>query len=149
MGKVIGSVVLGYVVMVLVVFALMSLAWVVLGANGAFQAGSWDVSSGWIAASVIVGLVAAIVGGFVCALVAKDPRGPKVLLMVVLVLGVLFAIPVLTGGGEVPTILRTDTISMLDAMQNAQQPAWVALLNPILGAIGVLIGARLRPTPAV
>ena len=24
---------------------------------------------------------------------------------------------------------------------------WVALLNPIIGVIGVFIGARLRPTP--
>ena len=147
MGKVIGSVVLGYVVMVIMVFVLMSLVWMVVGASGAFQAGSWDVSAGWIVGSIIVGLVAAIAGGYVCALVAKDPRGPKALLVVVVVLGILFAIPALTGGGEVPTIPRTDTISMMDAMQNIQQPVWVALLNPIIGAIGVFIGARLRPTP--
>ncbi|NNG17234.1 MAG: hypothetical protein HKM89_12210 [Gemmatimonadales bacterium] len=147
MGKVIGSVVLGYVVMVIVVFVLMSLVWMVMGASGAFQPGSWDVSAGWIVGSIIVGLVAAIIGGYVCALVAKDPRGPKALVVVVVILGIVFAIPVLTSGAEAPTIARTETISMMDAMQNAQQPVWIALLNPILGAIGVLIGARLRPTP--
>jgi len=147
MGKVIGSVVLGYVVMVVAVFVLMSLVWMMMGASGAFQAGSWDVSAGWVVVSIIVGLVAAIIGGYVCALVAKDPRGPKGLLAVVVILGILFAIPVLTGGAQLPTIPPTDTISMMDAMQNAQQPVWVALLNPIIGAVGVLIGARLRPAP--
>jgi hypothetical protein len=33
---------------------------------------------------------------------------------------------------------------MFDAMSNAIQPVWVALLNPLLGAVGVLIGARMR-----
>ena len=147
MGKVIGSVVLGYVVMVIMVFVLMSLVWMLMGASGAFQPGSWEVSAGWIVGSIIVGFVAAIVGGYLCALVAKDPRGPKALIVVVIILGILFAIPVLTGGPEVPTIARTDTVSMMDAIQNAEQPVWIALLNPILGAIGVLIGARLRPAP--
>jgi hypothetical protein len=32
--------------------------------------------------------------------------------------------------------------AMLEAMQNGQQPAWVAFLNPVLGVIGVRIGQR-------
>jgi hypothetical protein len=32
----------------------------------------------------------------------------------------------------------------MEAMQNAKQPAWIVLLNPLLGAAGVLVGARLK-----
>ncbi len=147
MGRVIGSVVAGYVAIFVAVFVLMTLAWMALGPAGSFQPGSWDVTGTWIVVSVVVGLVAAIVGGYVCALIAKDPRGPKALVGVVVVLGILFAIPVLTGGADVAAGPRPDVVPMMDAMQQAKQPAWVALLNPVLGAIGVLIGARLRPTP--
>jgi hypothetical protein len=148
MGKVIGSLIAGYVAIVVAVFALMTLAWMVLGSAGSFQPGTWEVTGTWIAVSVAVGLVGAIAGGYVCALVAKDPRGPKALVGVVVVLGILFAIPVLTGGGAAALGPRPDVVPMMDAMQQAQQPAWVALMNPILGAIGVLIGARLRPAPS-
>ncbi len=144
MGRVIGSVIVGYVVVFAVVFALMSLGYVVLGAEGSFQPGSWDISRIWIATSIVVGLLAAIAGGYVCAMIAKDPRGPLGLIALVVVLGIAFAIPVLTGGGAAAAGPRPDAVPMMDAMANAVQPAWVALLNPLLGAVGVWLGARLH-----
>ncbi len=38
----------------------------------------------------------------------------------------------------------TADVSNLEAMQNAVQPLWVAILNPVLGVVGVLLGAGLR-----
>jgi hypothetical protein len=35
---------------------------------------------------------------------------------------------------------------MFDAMAKGQQPAWSALLNPVIGALGSIFGARLRRT---
>jgi hypothetical protein len=29
-------------------------------------------------------------------------------------------------------------------MDNVEQPIWIALLNPLIGAVGVLAGARLK-----
>jgi hypothetical protein len=147
MGRIIGSVVAGYVVMFAVVFALMSLAWMVLGAEGSFQPGSWDVNMTWIAVTLVVGLVAAVVGGLACAWIARDRRGPLWLVGLVVVLGIAMAIPVLLGAGEEAPGPRPDTMPMFDAMSNAKQPPWVALLNPLIGAVGVLIGARMRPAP--
>ena len=144
MGRIIGSVVAGYIVMFLAVFILFSAAYLTLGASGVFQPGSWDPSGGWIVSSIVVGVLAAVAGGYVCAAIAKNPRGPKYLVGVVLVLGILFAIPVLTGSGDVAATVRPDTVAMFDAMSNAKQPAWIVLLNPLLGAVGVLIGAKLR-----
>jgi len=130
------------------VFGLMSLTYAALGAERAFQPGGWEISGIWIATAIVVGLVAAVVGGYVCAMIAKDARGPLALIGLVVVLGLVFAIPVLTGdpGTAGP---RPEGASMADAMANAVQPAWIALLNPLLGAVGVWLGARLRkPTPA-
>ncbi len=69
--------------------------------------------------------------------------GPNILIGIVIVLGVVFAIPVLTGSTDVATTARPDTVTMMEAMSNARQPTWIALLNPLLGAVGVLLGARM------
>lgn len=144
MGKIIGSVLAGYVIMFAAVFALMTGAWFALGAGGAFEAGTWNVSGAWMLTSVAVGLVAAILGGYGCAAIARDRRGPVWLSVLVLVLGVLFAIPALTGAGAGVAEPRPEIVSMVDAMSNAVQPGWLALLNPVLGVVGVMIGARLK-----
>ncbi len=147
MAKVLAGVVAGYVVMLAVVFGLMSLAWMVLGAEGAFQPGTFQVTGTWIALSIVVALLAAVAGGWTCARIAPDPRAIRLLVGLVVVLGVIFAIPVLTAPAGPPTP-RPEGLAMMEAMKQGVQPAWVALLNPALGAIGALIGSRLRTRTA-
>lgn len=143
MGKVLAGVVAGYLVMLAVVFGLMTVAWMVLGAEGAFQPGTFAVTGTWIAASIVVALLAAVAGGWACARIAPDPRAIRLLVGLVVVLGVIFAIPVLTAPAG-PPAPRPEGLAMMEAMKQGVQPAWVALLNPALGAIGALIGSRLR-----
>jgi hypothetical protein len=91
---------------------------------------------------VIVGILAAIIGGWVCALIARSFGAAKVLALVVIVLGLALAIP--TFIENPPTEPRTADVSSSDAMMRAQTPQWIAVVNPVIGAIGVLIGASLR-----
>ena len=135
----IGGAVLGWVVMALGVLVLMSVLWMVLGADGAFRPESWEVSGGWSFGSIIVGLLAAVVGGLVCAKVSADGRGVWMLVALVVVLGVAAALP----EAAVTEGMRPGEVSMMEAMMSAQQPKWLAWLNPVLGAIGALFGARL------
>ncbi len=145
MGGIISSVVVGYVTMFVAVFLIFSAAYLLLGTGGSFQAGSWDVSGAWITVSIVVGFVAASAGGYVCAAIARDPRGPLALVVVVVVLGLILAIPVLTGAyNDVAVGSRPETVGLFDAMQNAKQLVWIAFLNPLLGAVGVMIGAKLK-----
>ncbi len=144
MGKVIGSAVTGYLVTFAMVFVLMSLAWFVVGAEGAFHPGVWDVSTVWLGLMLAAALVAAMAGGYVTSMMTADPRGPRILIGIIIVLGIFFAMPVLMDDGTVASLPRPDTLGMFDAMTNGKQPTWVALLNPVLGVIGVIIGARLH-----
>lgn len=147
MGRIIGSVIVGYLTMFVATFVLFSVAYLILGASGSFRPGAWDPSVTWIIMSVVASIATAIAGGYVCAAIAKSPRGPQALVAVVIVLGLVSALPVVTGSGaELVGAARPETVTMFDAMQNARQPVWLALLFPLLGAVGVLIGARLyRP----
>ena len=139
-----GAVIVGYMVLFAVVFVTFSIAFLMMGTNGAFVEGSYDVTVLWLLVSFVLGLIAAVAGGFVCAAVAKGPRTPLALAGLVLVLGLSMAVPVLTasGGGQPKT--READVGTLDAMQQAKQPVWVALANPFVGFIGVVIGARLK-----
>ncbi|MGD8700219.1 MAG: hypothetical protein PVJ43_13065 [Gemmatimonadales bacterium] len=143
MVRAIGSVVLGYVVMAVAVFATFSVAYLLLGADGSFKPGTYDVSTLWLVVSIVLSFGAAVLGGFVCAAVAKRSKPPKVLAAIVLVLGLALAMPTLTGGDGDP-MPRPDDVDNVEAMQNAVQPLWITLLNPLIGAAGVLVGARRR-----
>ena len=135
----VGGAVLGWVVMAACVFALMAGLWMLLGEDGSFRPGSWEVTRAWTLGSVVIGLLAAVVGGFVCGKVAGDDRGVLMLVVLVVVLGVanaLFQAPV---AGAV----RPDGVAMLDAAGLAREPRWVSWLNPVLGLVGALLGARL------
>lgn len=148
MGRVIGAVVAGYAVMLVVIFALSTLAWMMLGANRAFHPGTYETTLIWIGVSLAVSLFAAVLGGFACAAVSKgDARATKGLAGLVIVLGIVFALPVLMQ--EPSTATRPDVVTMAAAMQNARQPGWVALLLPLLGAAGVVLGAGMRKRASI
>lgn len=142
MGRLIGGVVLGYVVMVVAVFAAFTLAYLAMGADRAFQPGSYEASRLWLVVSALLGLAAAVLGGWVAVRIGRTHRTAVVLAIAVVVLGVVLALPTLNAP---PTDeVRTGEVGNMEAMMKAQQPPAVSILNPIIGGIGVMIGARLR-----
>lgn len=132
--------VVGYIVMFAAAFVLFSLMWTVLGADGAFAPGSWDVRMRWIIGSLGLGVIVAISGGFTCEKLSADRRGVVILVALVIVMAVLSAMP---DAPLAPTGARPDGVSMFDAMSTAQQPGWLLVVNPIIGIVGVLFGAKL------
>ncbi len=140
----VGAVILGYVVMFAVAFAAFSIAFLIVGTNGAFEAGSYDVTVLWLIISFVLGLIVAVAGGYTCATVAKGSKAPLALVGLVLVVGALMAVPVLTASDDSQPERRDADVRTFDAMQKGIQPPWVSLVNPFLGAVGVLVGARLK-----
>jgi hypothetical protein len=137
------AVVAGYATMFVGVFVTFSVAYMAMGADGAFAPGTYNASTQWIITSMVLGFVAALAGGLVCAGIARPcSRASQALAAVVLVLGLLMAIPVVMGAGE-ERGQRTADVGNVEAMKNARTPVLVAFLNPIIGAGGVMIGSRL------
>jgi len=146
-GKAIGGAIAGYVVMFVAVFVLMTVGWMALGAGGSFKPGSWETSTAWIAVTLVVDVLAALGGGYVAMLIAKRPLGPQMLAGLVVVLGFLMSIPMFTANTSALGP-RPDVVTMMDAMSKAQQPLWLVVANPILGAAFALVGGKLRKAPA-
>jgi hypothetical protein len=137
------GVIAGYLVTACAVFLLFTLAYLLLGADGSFRSGTYEVSTTWIVVSFVLSLLAAIAGGMVSRMIGRSHLAPLILAVAVVLIGIILAVPVLRGTDSRP-VLRTGEVGNLEAMQNARQPASVALLNPLVGAIGVFIGGRLR-----
>lgn len=131
----------GYIVMFIFIFATFTALYLMLGADRAFVPGSYQVSMMWIAISTILGLIAAVAGGYVAALVGKGQTAVKVLVAIVLVMGILTLLAVLMSPAAAD--VRAADVPNLEAMSKAQTPLWAAIMNPILGIVGALIGGRL------
>lgn len=133
------AIVVGYLCMFILVFVSFTVSYLAMGTDRAFQPNSFEVSTTWVATSIVLGLIAAIVGGIICAKIGRHQLPVRLLAALVLVLGLLFAIPPLTADrAAIPA--RDSALSNFEAMGQAIQPVWVAILMPVVGAIGVLIG---------
>ena len=128
MGRIIGGVVLGYVVMVAAVMVTFTIVYMAMGADRAFKADSYDVTGLWLAASTILSLAAAILGGWVAVRIGKSTRAAVYLAIAVVVIGVVFALPTLNAPRS--DDVRTGDIGNTEAMMKAQQPPAVTILNP-------------------
>ena len=91
---------------------------------------------------IIVGFIAAIIGGAVCSAIAtRASNAAKGLAVLVLVLGLLSAGYEMFAPVEEKPSVREGEITMMDATMNAKQPTYMLIANPIIGVFGVLIGA--------
>lgn len=141
--KVLG-VVVGYITMFAFVFLPFTVLYFILGVDGSFQNGTYEVSVIWIILSFVLGLAAAILGGFICALISQNQKVAFLLAGLVLVLGFAMAIPEMNKSSDEVHEMRKNDVSNMEAMQHAKQPALVLLLNPLVGAIGVIAGSKLK-----
>lgn len=143
MFKVIQATLAGYLLTAALVFLLMTACWFAMGPDKAFLPGVWDVTNTWLMMITLSGYVAAMAGGWLASRMVPDGRAWKSLMGAVVVLGLLMAIPVLSGSQPMGPLPRPDELPMFQAMSHGRQPAWLALVNPFVGALGVFRGAML------
>jgi len=134
------GVIVGYVVMALFSFAAFTCAYLGLGVDRVFEAGSYDVSTIWMVIMIVLSLVGGILGGLVCAAISKSKGACMAFAGIVLGLGLIFA--VMTKMKDHPDTARSGDVPNFEAMQKAQTPTWLCMLTPVLGAAGVVFGAK-------
>ena len=142
--RVIGGVVAGYLATALLVLVTFTVLYRVLGADGVFQPGTYEVKGIWIAAALGTNVAAALLGGFVCIAVGKSFKAATILSSAVLALGLSTALMTMSRREPAKPTSRGATVSNREAAENAREPDWVSLSNPIVGAAGILMGARLK-----
>ena len=138
------GVIVGYIVMfVLQVIAFMTI-YTMMGADWSFKPASYEASTAWTAMQFGVILVTTIIAGLVCAAIAKGGKAPLVLAVVVLVLGLALAFASTALRPADTHEIRAGNVPNMEAMSKARHPAWVVFLGPVIAAVGVVIGGKLR-----
>ncbi len=144
MARSIVAVIVGYVVMFILNFLGFVTLYAVIGPNQAFQPGLYLASNKWIAISFAIIFITGIIAGLICAVIAKGGRAPLALAIVVVVLGLLLAIPAVMKAQANAKLVRAGDVPSMEAAQKAYWPIWTPFTFPIISAIGVLVGGKLK-----
>jgi hypothetical protein len=138
------AVIVGYIAMVILQVISFMTIYTLMGADWSFKPASYQASNQWTAMQFVVALVTAIIAGLFCAAIAKGGKAPLALAVLVLLLGLGF------GAARTAMLpadtheVRTGVVSNTDAMNKARHPAWIIFLGPFIGAVGIVIGGKLK-----
>lgn len=150
--RIILAIVLGYVAMGVLVMLGFSL--VFLAPDFAYEKDSFDVTPGWLIYALILGLVAAMVGGAVTAKIARSMCLPALLIFaaIAFVVGLVSAAANLqrpkppTGEAAEQKVAKMTTA---ERVTESVQPIGYSFALPFVGAAGIIAGgllvARRRP----
>jgi hypothetical protein len=138
------AVIVGYLAMFAMQFAVFMAVYTVVGANWSFKPGSYHPSTRWMVMQGAVDFVTAIIAGLICAIIARGGKAPLALAIVTLAIG--FTLGALHLATQPPDTgeVRTANLPNMEAMMKARQPVWAFVAGPVIAAAGVAIGGRLR-----
>jgi hypothetical protein len=137
------AVIVGYLAMGAIVAATFLLALRVPGF--AFKDtgdGPIEASPALLAVSLVGSVLAAVVGGFVAAIISRGRRAVWILAGLMFAFGILSAV-----GNEYRPRPTTESMAGKSVQERAAQgvqPTWYAFTLPFLGAFGAIVGGRLR-----
>lgn len=138
------AIIVSYVVGNLVFFGIISGCFFLLGVERVFQPDSYEVSSTWLALTLVVSLLGAVVAGYVCLSISHNWRTCQVLALIVLMLTSISCIMELRRINPDAPNIRAGDVEYFDAMKLGVPPRWFPFVNPIVTCMGVLLGARIK-----
>jgi len=147
MARSIIAVIASYIIMFVLVFLGFTCALLIAGSEVAFRPGLYEASMPWVGIGFGIQFIVGVIGGLICAAIARGGKAPLVLAIVLLVLGLALAIPSVMKRQANLALVRTPNTPQLEAVQKAYWPVWVPFTSPFIGAIGVLIGGRSKRRP--
>ena len=144
MARSIIGVIVGYIVMFILQVAVFMTIYTMMGPDWSFKPASYEASMQWTVMQFTVILVTATIAGLVCAVIARGGKAPLVLAGVVLVLGLALGVASTTMRPANTHEVRTGNVPNMEAMSKARHPMWVVFLGPVIAAVGVMIGGKLK-----
>ena len=144
MARSIIGVIVGYVVMFILQVAAFMTIYTIMGPDWSFEPASYQASTRWTVMQFAVILITAAIAGLVCAIIARGGRAPLILAGVVLALGLALGAASISMRPADAHEVRTGNVPNMEAMSKARHPNWVVFLGPVIGAVGVAIGGKLK-----
>ncbi|MGQ0628297.1 MAG: hypothetical protein ACT4PL_09400 [Phycisphaerales bacterium] len=139
------AVVATYIAMSILIIGTFMGLWMGVGINGLLEPGTFKGNWFLCIAAPSITVVAGLLGGVMCAKIART-RGPVIALAaVVFLLGGLSAF--FTLQKPEPTGPRDPAMTMQQFMEVGREPTWLAVFNPLGGAAAVLLGGLVLVKP--
>jgi hypothetical protein len=151
------AVVVGWIAAIAWVMLSLTAIWAVFGVDLVFREGTTETSNTWIIVSSATNFVGAMLGGFICMILARSRSRRPVLILA----GVVFALGMLNafipeqaaqdGAGDDPATLSDRTAA--EASRLAEKPGWYGVFISFVLALGAFAGgdlvfrARRRASP--
>lgn len=144
MARSIIGVIVGYVTMFIINFAVFVGLYAVVGPNNAFKPHRFLASNRWILMSFAATFITAIIAGLICAAIAKGGKAPLALAILIIVLGWLLAVPAVMKARKNADMIRMGDVPSMEAAQKAYWPIWSPFALPVIQGIGAVIGGKLK-----
>ena len=138
------AVVVSYITMFVLNFLGFVGLYAIVGPGQAFKPRLYLASNRWIAMGVGVMFVSGIIAGLICAAIARGRKSTLALAVLILVVGMLLAIPTIMKSRANAGIVRAGEVPAMEAMEKASWPIWAPFAFPFVSAIGALVGGRLK-----
>lgn len=138
--RIIAGIIVGWLVMAVLVMATFGITILAMGWDGTLRPDSYWTTDTFSLIVLVGGFIASIVGGAICALIARSANAALVLIGIVLVFGI---------GGAVMNMnkpdppARTGEPTFEDIATHGKEPMWFAFGKVVLAAAGLFIGSSL------
>ena len=138
------AVIVSYISMfVLNLLGFVSL-YAVVGPGNAFRPRGFLASNRWIAMALAVMFVSGIIAGLLCAAIARGRKAILALAGLILIVGLLLAIPAIMKHRANADLVRAGDVPVMEAMEKASWPIWAPFVFPFVSALGAVVGGKLK-----
>lgn len=141
--RIIAGIIVGYVAMAALVIATFFITIAVMGWDGVLQPGSYWTTNTFNIIVLIGGFIAAITGGAVCALIARNGKAAFALIAIVLAFGIGGAITNMNRPDPPARTALASEITLQDINEHGKEPTWYGFGKIAIAAAGLLIGSSL------
>jgi hypothetical protein len=138
------AIIVSYIVGNLAFLGIVTGCFFLLGVERVFQPDSYEVSNTWLALTLVVSLLGAMVSGYLCHSISQSWRTCQVFALIVLMFTSISCIVQMRRINPDAPNIRAGEVGYLDAMKLGVPPRWLPFVNPIVGCMGVLIGAGMK-----
>ena len=138
------AVVVSYITMFVLNFLAFVGLYAIVGPANAFRPRSFLASNRWIAMALAVMFVSGIIAGLLCAAIARGRKAILALAGLILVVGLLLAIPAIMKHKANADLVRAGDVPVMEAMEKASWPIWAPFVFPFVSALGAVVGGKLK-----
>lgn len=133
------GVIAAFVLMAVFVLAFSMGLWFALGVDGVLRPGTFDGNTLLNTYAVVVGVLGAVLAGWLCAKISRSATAVIVLAVLCFVMGMVNAVMQSKKPDPGP---RAPGLSMQQAIEKRKEPAWFTFLMPVIGSATVLLVGR-------